>query len=172
MSLTLVKPDIKYKKSYIEALQEMFLETKFPEHLKLEKKDVENYIAHMESVAREKDLKNGEVARSEFWLIDGDRYIGKIQIRHKPSGRVPEAASHIYYEIRPGDRGKGYGNKLLKLGLMKAKEIGLSELIITSEKNNLPSIKIIEKNGGNFLEEIILPNTSVSLLKYKIPLQV
>jgi predicted acetyltransferase len=78
-------------------------------------------------------------------------------------------ASHIYYEIRPEYRNKGYGMKILELGLEEARKIGLKEVILTTKKDNLASKKIIETNGGLLADECM---TSEGLyLKYVINLE-
>jgi len=167
-SIKLTTPSLIYKESYTEALRELLAESPNPEHIKSEINNLENSIKHKEDTSQGKNLASGEVPRSEFWLIDNDRYIGKIQIRHKPSGRIPEAASHIYYEIRPTERDKKYGLEILRLGLTEAKKLGMHEVIITCSKDNTPSQKIITQNGGQFTEEIPMPNNEPLLLKYKI----
>lgn len=168
MSAILVKPSTQYKESYIEALFEMKQESDIPEYYDKQIESVEQYIAHMEKVAKGEDLARGEVIRSEFWLIEDGKYIGKIFIRHKPSGRTPEIASHIYYEIRSTERKKGYGTEILKQGLGEAKQLGLSDVIITCQKDNTPSKLIIEKNGGVFIDEVSIPHDPVPFLKYRI----
>ncbi|MDO8572504.1 MAG: GNAT family N-acetyltransferase [bacterium] len=170
MSPKLVKPNTTYQKSYTEALCEFLTESQSPEHIESEIRNVLDSINHKNDAAQGKNLVSGEVTRSEFWLIDKEKYIGMIQIRHKPSGRIPEAASHIYYEIRPLERGKGYGVEILRQGLIEAKGLGLQEIIITCDKNNIPSQKIIQTSGGQFIAEIPMPNKEIPLLKYKISL--
>jgi predicted acetyltransferase len=113
----------------------------------------------------------GRLPTSEYQLVDNDCVVGKIQIRHKPSHGVgvPEnMASHIYYEILPEYRKKGYGRKILELGLNEAKKIGLSEVYITCMEDNLGSKKIIEANGGVFVEDAIINTQGKKMLKYKI----
>lgn len=78
-------------------------------------------------------------------------------------------ASHIYYEIDPAFRGKGYGKLILKSGLEEARKIGLQELLITCDDENIASKKIIEANGGIFIEKALLPKNK-TMLKYSIPL--
>jgi predicted acetyltransferase len=108
---------------------------------------------------------------SEYELFDDDVFIGKIQVRHSPSHAVgiPESmASHIYYEIIPEYRSKGYGKQILALGLEEAKKIGLKEIFITCREDNIGSKKIIEANGGVFIENVVLPEESKKMLKYQI----
>jgi predicted acetyltransferase len=55
---------------------------------------------------------------------------------------------NITYEIRPSERRKGYGKKMLELALIEAKERGLDKVLITCDEDNIASKKIIEANGG------------------------
>lgn len=113
---------------------------------------------------------SGKLPTSDYKLFDDDIEIGIIQIRHKPSFGVgiPEnMASHIYYEIFPAYHKKGYGKKILSLGLEKVKEIGLKEVFLTVTEDNIGSKKIIEANGGIFVEDATMPNGK-KMLKYKI----
>ena len=71
--------------------------------------------------------------------------------------------SHIYYEIDGAERGKGFGNEILRLGLEEAAKEGLKEVVVTVESDNIPSKKIIEKNGGVFAESFDLKNGSKQL---------
>lgn len=110
---------------------------------------------------------------SEYELFDGNIVVGKIQIRHKPSHGVgiPEnMASHIYYEILPEYRSKGYGKQILALGLEEARKIGLTEISITCMEDNIGSKKIIEANQGVFVEDALIPEEGKKMLKYRISL--
>ena len=116
---------------------------------------------------------SGRLPTSEYELFDGETVVGKIQIRHTPShaAEVPESmASHIYYEILPEHRLKGYGKKILALGLEEAKKIGLKEVSITCMEDNIGSKKIIEANGGVFVAEAIVPVDGKKMLKYRVVL--
>lgn len=114
---------------------------------------------------------SGKLPTSEYALMENKSKLGFLQIRHRPSHApsVPEhMTSHIYYEIDAPFRGKGYGKKILQLGLLEARKIGLKEVFITCDDDNLASKKIIEANGGQFVEEAELIGKSKKMLKYKI----
>jgi predicted acetyltransferase len=99
---------------------------------------------------------SGHLPTSTFRLIDGEQEIGFIQIRHRPShgeGVPPEAATHIYYEIRPEFRCRGYGKHILALGLKEAEILGLREVFVGCFVSNPASRRIIETNGGEFVGE-------------------
>ncbi|MFT5180100.1 MAG: putative acetyltransferase [Candidatus Paceibacteria bacterium] len=88
----------------------------------------------------------------EFGLFGGDIKVGRIQIRKKPtkSDVMPEGfESHIFYEIQEEFKGKGYGTKILELGL---KEIDSDEVILTCRDPDIHSRRIIEKNGGELVD--------------------
>ncbi len=114
---------------------------------------------------------SGKLPTSEFVLMEDDVRVGMIQIRHQPSrsATMPvDFASHIYYEIDPAFRGKGYGKKILELGLAEARNIGLREVIITCDASNVASRKIIEANDGELVSEAIVPETGKTFLKFAI----
>ncbi len=116
-----------------------------------------------------KELQNKQNT-FDFRLYEDKKEIGVIQIRKEPSfgvGVPSNMASNIYYEIFPAYKRKGYGKKILALGLEKARDMGLKEVILTVNENNIGSVKIIEWSGGIFVEEALLPNGK-KMLKYKI----
>ena len=171
MGLRLVFPSEKYKHSYFTALREHRRESTYPEQIDDE---IANFPSHLQSwrlASVGKQLAKGAVPHTNYWLIDGDEYIGTVQIRHRPQGRFPNIKSHIYYEIRPSKRGRGYGTEILRLALPKAKQLGLQELLITSKKTNAASRKIIEDNGGIFVDEVTIEGEQTPFLKYRISLQ-
>lgn len=61
---------------------------------------------------------------------------------------------NIGYSIRPSERKKGYGKKILKLCLNKCKEMGIDNVIIVTSDDNFASRKIIESNYGKFISTI------------------
>lgn len=113
---------------------------------------------------------SGPLPTSFFELIQDDKTIGKLQLRHSPSKNVafPEGfESHIYYEIDPLYQRKGYGTKMLALGLEKARDLGLKEVVLTCLESNNASQKIIERNGGKLMDRRLESGGSV-VYKYKI----
>lgn len=59
-----------------------------------------------------------------------------------------DKVSQINYKIRKSERGKGYGNIILKLGLDEAKKLGFEKIRINCDDNNIFSKKVIISNGG------------------------
>ncbi|MBE6012351.1 GNAT family N-acetyltransferase [Anaeropeptidivorans aminofermentans] len=101
-------------------------------------------------LARYKGGTPSGVAASTYFTVrksDG-KIIGTIQLRHELDADLEKHGGHIGYGIRPSERKKGYGNKQLQLILEKAREIGLDKVMISCNKTNMASAKVIMKNGG------------------------
>jgi predicted acetyltransferase len=95
------------------------------------------------------NLPDGWVPASTFWLIRGDNVIlGTSSLRHKLNDKLQKLGGHIGYQIRPSQRKKGYGTMILRLTLIKAKQLGLERVLVTCDDDNDFSAKIIERNGG------------------------
>ena len=156
--MELVNPSIKYKKSFLEALDEYQREEKSDKHFRgehydsLKKEELEyNFQAYVDKViskAKGQNLPEGYVPESTYWLVDNNEFIGRVNLRHKLNVNLSRLGGHIGYDIRPSKRGKGYGRKILGLALQKAQQIGLDNVLITCNINNIPSKRVIEANGG------------------------
>ena len=82
-------------------------------------------------------------------LVDENNYIyGACNIRYPLVGNLYNLGGNIGYAIRPNERGKGYGEKLLKLSIDKCRELGLDKILVTVRKNNIQSNELVKKCGG------------------------
>ena len=75
----------------------------------------------------------------------------------------------ISYAVRPNERNKGYGTKMLELLLEKCKELEMEEVCVSCHANNIYSKKIIENNGG--ILEKSFNDLNLIGLKYWIKLE-
>ena len=75
---------------------------------------------------------------------------------------------HIGYGIRPKERGKGYGTILLSKTLEKAKDLGLERVLLTCDKSNIASARVIIKNEGKFDSEEFLEEKGAYFQRYWI----
>lgn len=96
-----------------------------------------------------RNLKPDRVGSDYYWLVDEERsyFIGEVCIRHQLNDALRLRGGHIGYVVRYGQWGKGYGTLMLKLALEKAKQRGLSKVLITCNDDNLASARVMEKNG-------------------------
>ena len=117
------------------------------------------------------DLPPGRVPWSTFWLVrDRQRILGCCRLRHQLNAYLEQEGGHIGYDIRPSERGKGYATYLLRLTLEKARQIGLTRVLLTADTANVASWRVIEKNGGAIESETGSPETGELLRKYWIAL--
>ena len=166
----LTKPEIMYKESFIEALEEFHLEGR---NLSFEVDDLNrDFMGFVQQLIDKSDstkITKERVPVTYFWLIDNNEFIGRVSIRHYLVAHLYRDG-HVGYEIRPSKRGLGYGKQILKLGVEKARDIGLTKVLLTCDSDNFGSKKIIEYCDGNLENEIVNSETGISKLRYWIEL--
>jgi predicted acetyltransferase len=148
--MRLLRPTIKYKRSFQNALREFAEEGSKEGNIS----NVEKYIKESRQHSKGVNLPKGYVSETVYWLIDDNQFVGRVGIRHYLSSDLKKLGGHIGYAIRPSKRKKGYGTQILKLALLKAKKLGIKKLLITCDENNIASRKIIESNGGKFKDKL------------------
>lgn len=94
--------------------------------------------------------KMGKCPGKTFLLIreNDDRIVGNINIRWNLSEQMKQFGGNIGYSIRPTERGKGYNKINLYLGLMEAQKLGLNEVMLDCDVNNIASDKTMQALGG------------------------
>jgi predicted acetyltransferase len=167
----LTEPNAQYKDEFLEAVREFHCEGRLLFH------DIErisnNFAGFLKQVQDQKvkaRIPPDRVPTTEFWLIDGEEYIGYLSLRHELNDFLLKVAGHIGYMIRPSKRCRGYGKEILRLGLEQAQKIGLSKVLVTCDENNIGSKKVIEANGGIFENSVIVEGSPIKKLRYWIDL--
>ena len=120
-----------------------------------------DYKEWLDKINDERDgiLEENRVPASVYFLMNGNKIVGCISIRHNLNNdSLKVFGGHIGYNVRPSERCKGYGTKMLYLALFKCEELGLSDVMVTCKKNNIGSMKVIEANGGKLQKEIFIPD--------------
>ena len=153
--MKLVKPTLKYEDTWLAAIKE-FNDEKARGfwNVPTYPTDINEYIERTRNHSMGKDLPDYWVPATTYWLIDNERFVGHCNIRHELTDKLKIIGGHIGYFIRPTERRKGYGYKILELALKKAHEIGLKKVMITCNDDNIGSIKVIEKNGGILKDKV------------------
>lgn len=147
--LELVTPSARYAKSYQDAYYEQLKEDPTGYlHDFVDEKNVSEVIRVLAAWSRGEELPEGYLPSTAYWLVESDQFIGGLSIRHTLNQKLREEGGHIGYIIRPSARRKGYGTTMLRLALPKAYELGINPVLITCNRENTASRKIIEANGG------------------------
>jgi predicted acetyltransferase len=90
----------------------------------------------------------GWVPWSPRWWIDGDEYLGRIQIRHELTPKLLEVGGHIGYDVRRSARRQGHATAMLAAALPILAAVGVRSALLTCDNDNIASRKVIEANGG------------------------
>ncbi|WP_414756000.1 GNAT family N-acetyltransferase [Anabaena sp. CCY 9910] len=140
-------------------------------NLTLIQEDFSAYIQYLENNSKGIDLKPGFVPATTFWLVAQSKIIlGESQLRHWLIPTLERRGGHIGYMIRPLQRSKGYGTQILTKTLEKARNMGLSRVLLTCNKDNISSARVIQKNQGQLTSEEFLENSDIVISRYWINL--
>jgi predicted acetyltransferase len=133
--------------------------------------DFTAYIRQLENWSYGRELPEGYVQSDTFWLVqNGSRILGCSRLRHSLTPWLEQEGGHIGYDIRPLERHKGYGTRILELTLESSRQAGLGCVLLVCDKNNIASAKIIEENGGRLENEVISTRTGKAVRRYWIQL--
>ena len=110
---------------------------------------MEKALPEMLDYAMGKNLPEGFVPETFYFLWNDDGIVGEFRIRHYLCDSLRVGAGHIGYYIGKEYRGKGYAKEGLRLTLLKAKEIvPEEEIYLRVNKNNPASLRVQLHNGG------------------------
>ena len=170
----LIFPSKEYEKKAFEYIQE-FLEYNSEINGTGGLNRYDNYDEWLLKVEKDLDLANiseDRVPANTFFFVRllDNKIIGMINIRHKLNEFLFNEGGHIGYSIRPTERKKGYATLMLKLGLQKCRELNLNKILITCDKTNVASAKVIQKNNGILENEVFSETFSEIIQRYWINL--
>ena len=168
--LRLVEPALAYKAAILAAVAEMQAVGEWnvsPEAF------AERYDTMLGELAAAKDPATappGVLPYEDFWLMEQNTWIGLLTLRPQINEQFLHSGGHIGYVVRPSKRRGGYGTALLRLGLDKARERGLRAVLLTCDEDNIGSRKIIETNGGQLENAVVVAGQAARKLRYWINL--
>lgn len=97
---------------------------------------------------KEEIRKKGLVPAILYYLVENNRILGAIHLRHDLNDYLRNYGGHIGYGVRPSERQKGYSVLMLKMLLEIIKKSDLKRVLITCNDLNIGSSRTIEKCGG------------------------
>lgn len=151
MTLRLVRPTLELKEAALQYRQEHFYhgETIINGSELLDK--TESYEVWLQSVTNNTcpDTVNPDwVVTDTFFAMDeNDKIVGIIDLRHTLNDFLKDFGN-CGYSVRPSERKKGYATEMLRQVLEVARQVGLKELHLSVERDNVASVKTIVRNGG------------------------
>jgi predicted acetyltransferase len=167
----LTEPNIKYQETFLAGLREFHQEGRMLQYnFQIVSQDFERFLYHLRTQQDRTKLASHVIPQSHFWLIDDNEFIGILSLRRGPDDTFIKISGHVGYQVRPLKRRHGYGKELLRYGLQKAKDLGFTRVLLTCDEDNIASKKVIESNGGQFENAILVDGAPVKKLRYWIDL--
>ena len=114
----------------------------------------ENFELFLKEIEKKKEgIGNDGIKEIYYWFMEDNDIIGSGSIRLNPEidDYTEKVYGHLFYQIIPSKRQKGYGTILCHLLLEKMDELGFEEAHISCFDSNIGSRKIIENNFGQFI---------------------
>ncbi|MCU5746671.1 GNAT family N-acetyltransferase [Staphylococcus sp. SQ8-PEA] len=120
--------------------------------------DIVKYENFEDLVKSLKDNKSHDksIDNTTYFLFVEGEIVGAANIRHELNHNLKQVGGHVGYGVRRSYRGKGYGSKILRKALDYLSRIDVKKALVTCEKTNTSSAKVIEKNGGEEIDPSVL----------------
>ncbi len=152
-----VVPDISYKEAAITYIKEFYEYNSHINGVGGLHRYLDNYESWLEKIEADRHQEPNEerVPAETYFLVreSDNRIVGMINIRLCLNERLQRSGGHIGYSIRPSERQKGYNKINLYLALKRCQELGMEEVVLDCNKNNLGSAKTMQAFGGVLIKE-------------------
>jgi len=160
----LVKPSLEYLDAYRAALETGWSpRTTRPEAATEEvhaiSQDPDGFVASLEDPeAWGADIRQSDgsflkrLPSFRRWIWAGG-FCGSIELRwqHGTNALPPTCLGHIGYAVVPWRRREGLATFALGALLPEARDVGLTKVELTADPENIASVRVIEKNGGQLV---------------------
>lgn len=124
------------KQNYYSALRDMVEETNG---------NTEKLISLQNARTKGEQLPDGWVPVTTLWMERAGEIIGEAVIRHELNSPLLERfAGHVTYYILPAFRGAGHAKILLRWIIDEARIIGIKDLRLHCDQENIASQKTLE----------------------------
>lgn len=166
---SLIRPAREYRASFMAALREFHADGHYlnwpPIH---SEKDFAAFLRRAQQAYAAPTP--GYVPERCFWLVDEGEICGVLHFRHPLNDALRQFGGHLGYTIRPSRRRRGYGTRILRLGLELVWRLqpALARVLLTCYDDNPASRRIIERNGGRLEDTIRLPAHHAAIHRYWI----
>lgn len=155
--LKLVEPTLEYKEQVME-YRKRFLENNDQLHGTASLEEIEKYEEWLQFEKRALERYGENCVPSTVCLcirVRDNKLVGIIEFRHELTEFLLKHGGNIGYSIHPEERKKGYGTEMLRLMLKKCKEYGKDRVLLTCDKENIASAKIMIANGAVLENEVV-----------------
>jgi predicted acetyltransferase len=106
------------------------------------------HVDRLASWSLGEDLPAGWVPVTELWYVEADEFLGQLSIRHHLTPELRLVGGHVGYDVRPSARRRGHATEMLRQALPIAKQLGIDPALLTCDRTNIASRRVIERCGG------------------------
>ena len=107
-----------------------------------------DYLVLLEDEHHGRNMPTGRVPATFLIAEHEGQLIGRASVRHELNDFLYNYGGHIGYGVRPANRRKGFATRILRQSLDFIKELGVNEVFVTCDDDNVGSYKVIESQGG------------------------
>ena len=132
----------------------------------------EDWLAYTARLSASATVPEDMVPTTQYICVRpyDNRLVGMIELRHTLNEYLQLYGGHVEFSVLPGERGKGYATWMLQNVLRYARERSIEQLVLAVEPRNAAGIRVIEKNGGVWLDKVLDPEYELELARYRIAL--
>jgi len=113
-----------------------------------ENTDFIDYVRKLDAWSRGEELPGHFVPSTYLVAVIGVRIVGRLSLRHRLNAFLAHAGGHVGYGVVPSARRRGYATEILRQSLPLARAVGIGQMLVTCDDDNVGSYKVIEANGG------------------------
>ncbi len=106
------------------------------------------YLKLLEGQRAGVGLPAGRVPATFLAADVAGKIVGRSYIRHTLNEFLEREGGHIGYGVLPAHRRRGYATEILRQSLVIARAIGIHQVLVTCDDDNIGSIAVIEACGG------------------------
>ena len=158
MEILLVRPDASHKEQALAFRQAFFDTGESVIHGSGLLDRAENYESWLLGVTANTAPETVDpewVVTDTFFAFDpSDVLVGIIDLRHSLNQFLHDFG-HCGYSVRPDARRRGIASEMLRKIRGIAWAAGMTELQISVMRDNAPSVRVIQKNGGAYLRSFV-----------------
>ena len=153
-----IRPKTEYFEEYLAACRESnsSIDHDIKEWMPVEADDFAGWkrraLSTYEMLESGDGLPEGIPRMITYWCVEGEKFIGEVQIRPYMTQEDAKTVGHIGYAVRYSMWNKGFGTQLLQYAIDKLREHGVSPIYIACHVDNIGSNRISRKLGFEFIE--------------------